>query len=253
MQQFEVYISTGKLNAFYTLWTQRTGGEFYVDPHYICNLATDEDRAEEKARDYAERMADRLAPMRVVFLGFEHEGLSRRRGKLSVRDTANLEKIEAGIFPFGKHRDTPIADAPDGYILFFADKTKDEGLDVSMSALAAACLGVALERGLIAKRDAARAERAALDALSAHVGNLGDRLEFAGEVVAVFYRDYQDGTGFWVSKVRQGQDLISYIGGKPLGERGEVVRFRATVKKHDDYKGVLSTQVSRPHMLEPQA
>lgn len=251
--QFEVYISTGKLNAFYTLWTQRTGGGFYADPHYVCNLAVDEDRALEKARDYAERMSDRLAPMPVVFVGFEHEGLARRRGKLSVRDTANLEKIEAGIFPFGKHKDTRISDAPDGYVLFFADKAKDEGLDVSMSALAAACLGVALERDLIAKRDAAREERAALDAQSGHVGEVGDRLEFQGEVVTVFRKEYQDGTGYWISKVRDGVNLVSYLGAKPLGERGAVVRFRATVKRHDDYKGVRSTQVSRPHALEPQA
>lgn len=162
--------------------------------------------------------------------------------------TVALEKIEAGLFPFGKHKDTPIADAPDSYVLYFADKHTEA--DVVVQALAAVCMGVAMERDLIAKREAARQERAELDAQSQHVGTIGERILFEGEVVSAFYREADAYSGgFWITKVRCGGNLITYIGNM-LAERGETIKFKATVKKHDEYKGALSTVVNRPKIIE---
>lgn len=247
------YISTGKLSAMFTLWRGRSGAGVnpaFIRDHYICNLAAcgNEEEAERKALDYCERMGERMG-VKVHFDGFEAEPRNQRRGKLSVRETIALEQIEAGVYPFGKCAGTKIADGPDGYTLFWADKSMDPTADVVVSALAAACTGVALERGLIAKRDAERAARDALDAQSGHLGTIGERREFSGEIVTSFAKRDLDGeTYFWITKVRVGTDLVTYIGNE-LGERGATIRFKATIKRHDDYKGVKSTVVNRPKVL----
>jgi hypothetical protein len=239
------YISTGRKNAMFTLWVGRVGAGCMVD-HYVCNLAATEELAEAKAIDYCERMSERCG-FKVHFDGFDVTNIRHRRGNLSARDTANIEQIEAGVFPFGKHAGTRIADAPDGYVLFFADK--HDASDVVTQALAAACMGVAMERDLIAKRQAARDEQAAQDALSRHVGEIGERLTITGEIVSAFYKEptaWAD--GYTITKVRHGNDLFVYWG-NGIGERGDVVTMKATVKRHDEYKGVLSTTVNRPKLL----
>lgn len=267
------FISTGAKSAMFTLRVMRSCDDpavnMFVRDHYICNLANAGEAGEaialEKARAYADAMRERIGEtdeFKVEFGGFWDEPANLRRGKLSVRDTAALENIEAGFVPFGKHkltddglRQRKLVELPDGYVLFFADKLREfEGIadKVVMAAFAAACMGVALDKGLIAKREIARDQRAALDALSQHVGTIGERREFAGEVVTSFFkRYYQDvpDNGYWINKVRCGTDLIACIGSKQIGETGSVVRFKATIKAHDEYKGVKTTKVNRPAIL----
>lgn len=253
------YISTGALNAMHTLRMTRdvfggpSLGNFRPD-HYIRNLAVDVEEAQRKAQEYFDAWKDRVGGERedfklVLDLDPEYE-IGKRRGKLSARDTMALNDIEAGISPFGKHKGIPLIDLPDSYVLFFADQVRDDEANVVMAAFKAACLGVALEKGLIAKRDAARAARAEADALSQHVGTVGERREFTGEIVtSIFKRWFEYGPadhGYWIVKVRVGNDLISYMGSAALGERGDTVTFRATIKGHSEYKGVKETKVNRP-------
>lgn len=253
------FISTGALSAMFTLNVIRTSDDPHVNlfmrSHYICNLAAagedNEERAIEKAKAYADAMRDRIGEtddFKVVFGGIWDDAINVRRGKLSVRETINLETIEAGRFPFGKNAGKLISECDAGYVLFFADKF-GKTTDVVSEALAAACQGVALELGYIAKRDAARAERAAKDALSQHVGTVGERTIFEGEIVSSFFKRYfenEPNNGFYIVKVRVGDNLISYLGSKALGERGDVIKFKATIKEHVEYKGVKETKVSRP-------
>lgn len=246
------YVSTGKLSAMYTLWTGIVvkGSPFTPDDQYICNLAAmgNEEEAERKARDYCERLSDRIG-VEVRYEGISDDPCMKRRGKLSVRDTMSLERIERGVFPFGKHFDKPLASAPDSYILYFADKHEDA--DAVVRALAMACMGVAMERDLIAKRDAARAERKEKDAKSNFVGEVGQRLVIEGEVVSVFLKTDVDPEygAYYITKVRQGDDLFTYFGNQ-LAERGEMIKFRATVKRHSTYDDVKSTIVNRPAKVE---
>lgn len=248
------YISTGKKNAMYTLRCRRDAeGQAasmyaFMPDFYLCNLAATEERAVEKATEFVEAMRERIGEredFRIVFDPTPEIEADKRRGKLSIYDTRKLETIESGVFPFGKHAGSRIEAAPESYVLFFADKAADPANDIVMQALSAACAGVALEQGYIARRDERRAELAALDALSGHIGTIGERRDFEGELYAVFFKGDEFG-GYWINKVRCGNDVVSYIGSKALGEKGEVVKFRATIKKHDEYKGVKSTQVNRP-------
>lgn len=253
------YISTGRKSAMFTLWRGRSAaGVVPLRDHYICNLtaadvdpdnAINQERAEKKAQDYCDRMSERMG-VTVHFEGVEDEPRNTRRGKLSVRDTIAMEKIEAGVWPFGKHGGTKIADAPDGYVLWWADRHAET--DAIVAALSAVCMGVAMERDLIAKRDAVRAERAAVDALSNFVGTVGERREFVGEVVMAFTRRHEDCEFFTVTKIRMGDDLITYIGNK-IADVGETIRLKGTIKRHDTYQGVKSTVISRPHLIKEKA
>lgn len=253
------YISTGAKNAMHTLRMRRDAPNLnprFAPDHYIRNLAVDLETAQAKASEYFEAWKDRVGGDRADFhLVLELEPdteIFKRRGRLSAADSYAIMDIEAGVLPFGKHKGTKIDAAPDSYILFFADKLKaSEELNAVMSALAAACMGVAFEKGLIAKRDAARAERAAIDAKSDFIGTIGERRDFTGEVVTRFFKApyaQEPEIGYFVTKIRVGDDLVSYIGNSLECAKGDVITFKATIKKHDEYQGVKTTQVNRPVM-----
>lgn len=245
------YVSTGAKNAMYTLRCHRTdsGGVLgvYSPDFYICNLSTDEENAAYKATMYFNAMRERMGPDNDNFclvLDAYGSGIYERRGKLSVRDSMALDRIEAGYVPFGKHADKRIDECEAGYLLWLSDKAGTfDG--VPMNALAMAAQGVALEKGYIAIREQQREERKAADSVSEFIGNVGERLEFEGEIVTSFQK-LSDFGPMWIVKVRCNGNLIAYIGSKSLGEKGETIKFKATIKKHDEYNGVKSTQVSRP-------
>lgn len=251
------YISTGAKNAMHTLRSRRDCAGLnpaFMPDFYIRNLAVDVETAQAKAIAYFDAWKERVGDNRkdfILSLEIEPEyDITKRRGRLSANDTRSIEDIENGFFPFGKHAGSKIVDGPDNYVLFFADKmqTIDADENPVMSAFAAACLGVALEKGLIAKRDAARAERAELDAQSQFIGTIGERREFTGEIVTSFEKQNEFTGNYWITKIRVGTDLVTYVGNE-LGERGATITFKATIKKHDEYKGVKSTKVNRPKVV----
>jgi hypothetical protein len=243
------YISTGAKSAMFTLWLGRTDSLYHPD-NYICNLAGfgNEAVAIEKAQDYCDRMSARLGST-VQFRGVWDEPRNQR-GSLSARDIDCLKQIESGVTPFGKHAGVAFANLPDSYVMFFADKVNDASLNAVMSAFANACMGVAMERDLIAKREAKREERRNQDALSAFIGTEGERMTFSGVVFSQFKKEADDfNDGYWINKIRCGDDIVVYIGNK-FGERDETVTFKATVKRHSEYQGIKSTQVNRPKLME---
>jgi uncharacterized protein (DUF3820 family) len=249
------YVSTGKKNAMYTLrfrrdWIGQPGYMFDLMPdHYVCNLAADESRAMEKAADFVDAFRARVGETDDFRIVFDNSGADReaykRRGKLSVQDTMKIERIEAGVIPFGKHADKLFSDAPDSWILYWVDKSREPIDSPVIGAIMAVCQGIAAEKGLIAKRQEQREARHAVDMQSSHVGTVGKRQDFTG--VLEYLSAPQMGTyGEWhTNKVRCGNDLVIYFGA-PLGKQGETVSFRATVKKHDEREGVKTTQVNRP-------
>ena len=253
------YISTGRLNAMYTLRSfrrfegpMRPGDQtlMQLTDSYICNLAAagNEELAEQKAAEYVAALQDRIG--RSGNHGIEHrfdgdfDGQAmKRRGKLSARCTRNLEAIEAGIFPFGKHAETRIEDAPESYLLYFADKSSEIGeTDVVMLALANACMGVALTKGYIARRDVERAK-------SQHVGTVGERRDFTLTIKSTSERTsiygYNTPKVQHFTVLRDGDNVFTYYGSIKLGEVGSVVTFKATIKAHGEYKGTKQTQLTR--------
>jgi len=246
-----VYCVTGAKNAMYTIRTQRIVPDFgmVVNDHYVCNVAATEEKAEEKALAYCERMRERMGDgVEIEYIGID-EGIIKRRGKMSAADTIAVEKVEEGIFPFGKHKDTKIADAPDGYIIWLADQMKDATLKPVMAALAAIAYNIAIERGLFVKREARKAEIQNIEANSNFIGEIGKRMEFEGKIMTVFGKKYDDDQiAFWINKILVGNDIVVYVGNK-LGERDEVIKMKATIKEHSVYKDVKTTKVNRPKVL----
>lgn len=246
------YISTGAKNAMHTLRIRRDSAGLnpnFMPDFYVKNLAVDVETAQAKAQEHFDAWVERVGgdrPDFKVFLDLEPEyDITKRRGKLSVRDTHCIEMIESGRFPFGKHKGEEITNAPENYVLWFADKNKTgEETNPVMIALSSICMGVAFEKGFIAKREAAKQERAAIDSKSEFIGTVGERINFSGIIVTSFFKG-DDMGGFWINKVRMGDNLVTYIGNK-LGEQGEEITFKATIKAHNEYNGIKSTVVNRP-------
>lgn len=260
------YIGTGAKSAMFTLrMTRRSDDAFanmFVPDNYLCNLAaaTDEEtgdgaeRAIEKARAYVETMRERIGEtddFKIEFGGIWEDACNVRRGKLSVRDTHNMEIIEAGKFPFGKHAGKRIDEVDGGYVCFFADKIATANEPVAY-ALAAACMAVAMQQGHIVARDAARAERARLDALSVHFGTEKERVTITGEIVSYYVNEpttaYDNGYTRTTVRTTDG-NLVDWYN-NDMGARGDLITFKATIKAHNKYKGIKTTRVNRPKLIE---
>ena len=249
------YISTGAKNAMYTLWMTRldpqaTYAQNHVMYHhtYLTNLAATAELAIEKAELYVEAIRQRIGERDDFKIELDPDPDSvtiRRRGNLSVRDTQNLICIEEGKFPFGKHKDQQIENAPERYILYWADQHSEESDNIVIQTLSSICMGIALERGYIAARDKRREEKYEQESKSNFIGNIGERLELKG----VLYEKWEKGNDFdgfyFLNKVRINDNIVVYTG-KSLGEVGQEIAFKATIKQHNEYKGIKSTKVNRP-------
>jgi len=253
------YISSGAKNAMYTLRVERRGGEVFVD-HYICNLSTDPDLAEKKARDYYDRITTRLTDteyFETKFAGYADFNLFERRSTLSVRDTELMEIVEQGIMPFGKNKGKRFEDMAMYSVLWFADKSKEEGESPVFAAVCNACMGVALDKDYIAARQQARQEAAeaeiARKAASQYIGEVGVRQEFSGKVEAVIFIGarqvaYNTFAEKWLTKIICGENVVAYFGNK-VAEVGDEIEFKATVKAHEVYNDTKQTTVARVKVL----
>lgn len=102
-----------------------------------------------------------------------------------------------------------------------------------------------------------RAERQKRDReLSQHVGTVGKRIEGTFEVIAT--KSWESSYG-WPRKMvywtllRFGDNLCTYKGNF-LGQRGDKIRAKFTVKEHEVYGGARQTKLSRPKVeVEPEA
>ena len=254
------FISSGAKNAMYTLRVERRGGG-YTSDNYICNLSTDPEKAEEKAREYFDRVAARMTQtehFQMFFQGFADFDLFERRGKLSVDDTEKLELLEQGIMPIGKRKGELIADIPMFTILWWADQSKESNHNPVFQAVCSYCMGVALDKDYIAKREEIRAEweaeRQAKIASAKHIGEIGKRMEMEGVVEKVISLGYTQVSYYteverFMTKIIVDGNIVIYYGNK-IVEEGDVIKFKATPKLHNEYKEIKQTIVQRVKVIE---
>lgn len=258
------YITTGAKNAMYTLRQMRlddTASQvsnqslaILVNNH-ICTLSADESKAIEKARNYVDAYRERVGEsehLKIVL----HDDIDieniKRRGKLSVKDTKQIISIENGIFPFGKHVGKQIEETPDSYILYWADQVKEELTTEVSKVLAGYCLGIALSKGLIKKREEKQKIQLEKDLKSEFIGKVGERIEFSGilvscnEIQEYVYGEGYLGTGRFKNKILCGNDIVFYTG-KKMGEVNEEINFKGTIKAHYDGRGIKMTIINRPY------
>jgi hypothetical protein len=93
-----------------------------------------------------------------------------------------------------------------------------------------------------------KSEWAARDALSKHIGNVGDKIEI--EAVVTFQTSFSNQWGLTtITGFRSGDNVIIHKGTNPLHReisKGDRVVLKATVKEHGERNGVKQTTVTRP-------
>ena len=101
--------------------------------------------------------------------------------------------------------------------------------------------------GLVEAEIAKRAQNAA----SGHLGAIGDKLTMtiAVERIIVLESKFYGTNYITIARDEQG-NIISYKGLTDIGNKGDTLTIKATVKEHTVYKGVKQTVIQRPKVLE---
>lgn len=84
--------------------------------------------------------------------------------------------------------------------------------------------------------------------LSNHVGELGTKIKFDGELVMVKGFPGYYGTT-WIHILKANDDVIVYKGSKRLGNKGDNLTIAAKVKDHTVREGVKQTVIERPKVM----
>ncbi len=79
-----------------------------------------------------------------------------------------------------------------------------------------------------------------------HVGTVGERIDF--DLVIKFTTEFETQFGMTYVHVMEDADanVVVYKGSKVLGQKGDAVKFKATIKTHDYRDGIAQTIVTRP-------
>lgn len=109
-----------------------------------------------------------------------------------------------------------------------------------------------IERGeaRVAERAKAREEARQADAdKSGWIGKVGERRDFSLTVRMVIEMEGQYGYSYLHVMHDEAGCVVIYKGTKQLGEKGDTVSVKATVKEHDVRDGVKQTKIARPVSL----
>lgn len=258
-----LYIGIGETGALYTL------RETYLHVSYVgntphkevrsfhhFNLSQNADEALAKAQHYAEQMALELRADRESLEGEMRKITRASAEELAAREErirkaqeeweANKLKLEAekrekianGIFPFGRYFDEKFEDAPIGYLTWLIENVNTfEGMLKEVAeAVKAKCSHM-----MLPKPDS--------DAI---VGEVKQRLVLDVIVTKTreIWRDSFSGWGqervFIVEMMdKKTKACIMSFSTAFNAEEGEELTIKATVKKHDEYKGQAQTVVTR--------
>ena len=81
------------------------------------------------------------------------------------------------------------------------------------------------------------------------VGEIGQRNDF--DVSVKFRLRFENYYGIsWLNNLVDAQGNVFIYWGKCLGDKGDNIKFKATIKEHKVYNGVKQTVVNRPKILE---
>ena len=100
---------------------------------------------------------------------------------------------------------------------------------------------------IITKKAERKANYERLNALSGHVGTVGERVQFTCVVFGTAYYETDYGTTY-VKIMKQGNDVIIWkgTGSMASAEKGDTINFWARVKEHGLRDGTEQTIVQRP-------
>lgn len=102
------------------------------------------------------------------------------------------------------------------------------------------------ERARPAVEAAREAQKEVARATSRHLGAVGERRSFLVKVVSTPKFEGQFGTVVINICEDLSGNVVIYKGGKTLGEKGQTLTVKATIKAHGEREGVKQTIISRP-------
>jgi hypothetical protein len=109
-------------------------------------------------------------------------------------------------------------------------------------------------RRIMAQEADKKAQWAARDASSQHIGTVGERITI--EAVVTFQTSFENAFGFTtITGFRSGDNVIIHKGTNPLHReitKGDKVSIKATIKDHGERNGVKQTMISRPKITKEE-
>ena len=230
---------------------------YEVRSHHLWNLSTSADEAIAKAttqcgeglglelrtskktiekdmREIKRATAKELAEREARDL--EREALIKDRE--ARRRAENIAKIDEGVVPFGRYEGTDIAELPRGYLNWLIDSAGIFEPGSAMAHLAAKAAGLPLVKFP--------------EVTAGHVGTVKERREFSVTVTKQrgFSTDY--GYCYVTTMVDDGGHCLIVFSGAFAPKVGDVLRIKATIKRHDEYKNVAQTTLQRVTILKDE-
>lgn len=244
------YISTGEKAGFYTLWISEYVGRGSYRDLYIKNLTVDKDQVQEKAREALK--AINAEDFEIHDDDFHLNEIKRRTDAQILADImAEIETLyETGTMPFGKYKDTLIANIPLDYRTWFVESINED------SNLLSAKIAELMDReGDVSEElERRRKEREKIEikkAASEYVGEIGTRQDF--ELKCNFITSFVGyyGTNWLFIFEDKDENTFKYLGSSCLEvEQGQTCVLTGTIKAHDEYKGEKQTVINRPKLKE---
>ena len=262
----KLFIGIGATNAFYTLREtylyervvgQRIEREIRSFHHF--NLSQDVDEAIEKAAEASLRMGVEFNQTRDSLVSEMREIKRATADQLAAREAAYKEQTEfyealraqhkaeqeqglrAGEITFGRFNRYKVADLPRDYITWVVKKLAEfeEG---SLMRLLAEILRDNHADKMLPEPDADKV-----------VGEPGQRVELDVEVLRIYPCQSDFGTLYIITMVTAERACVVSKSTSFHTEVGKRLKIKATVKKHDNYKGQAQTQVQRIKVLTEAA
>ena len=249
----QYFIATGKGNGIFTLRMHegydQDGEQKTV---YVCNLSKDADAAILKAKSVIADRGDN--PCELVETADSIKGHTFETwGECDPVRVANIKTAQNGVMPWGKYWGQQIALVP---IEYFVNWMFYSNIDAPCSDLAKEAIRqhVLLRRDefmevVEANKAAEEKRQAEIEAKrnkSNHVGNIKDRIDITATITFVKSIDTHFGVSLLTILENDNGDVFKYFGSVDLGDKGDKITIKATVKDHAEYDGVKQTVITRP-------
>lgn len=249
------YISSGEKNMMYTLrrrfdeWVSMSSSDsvMITRDNYVRNLSIDANKAIEKAKLFIKDGAillsnsDNLEDLEEIRRR-ESEEIKKERERREAqyeieRESRNNNYQNTIIYeqkmPFGVHCGKIINTLPKGYLLFWIEFDNEDD-DVVIDCLQKYIISHFPELANIPKPN------------GNYIGNPKERMKFTATLVASFGFDGYYGWVNIAKFVTETGESLTYMGGNDIDlDIGDKMTFKATIKKHEEYKGEASTYINR--------
>lgn len=261
-----LFIGIGETFAMFTLRETYlhefySGGRMHyeVRSHHHWNLATTPDEAFRKATEDANQLglvltstregiekelreikrasADELERRAQAAAAQKAEWEADRAARAAQWAREDADMLAAGRYPFGRLKGEEFG-IDIGYMNWVINK-RAEFEDESIMAKMATRMIELYPEAILPKPQ------------NKHWGAVGKRAEVHGTVISCRYFDRQDGSGFHITNFVTDDGALLVAFGSFEADAGDKITIKATVKRHDDYKGEAQTIVNRIVQIGP--